>query len=152
MRRATRRTRWRRCAISSICPPASIYLDGNSLGVLPAPRLRGAAVVAEEWGRDLIRSWNSAGWIDLPQRLGDKIARLVGAGPGEVVAADSTSINLFKVLAARWRCAGRRAAAPRDRVGAQQLPDRPLHRRQRWRASAGFELALVDDARDRARS
>ncbi|HEY0409568.1 MAG TPA: kynureninase, partial [Candidatus Dormibacteraeota bacterium] len=78
-----------------------IYLDGNSLGALPAatpPRL--AAVVAEEWGRGLIRSWTAAGWIDAPRRLGDKVAPLVGARPGEVVVADSTSVNLFKLLGA----------------------------------------------------
>jgi len=82
-------------------PPGVIYLDGNSLGVLPrATPARLAQAVAQEWGQGLIRSWNSAGWFTLPQRVGDKIAQLVGAGAGEVVAADSTSINLYKVLAA----------------------------------------------------
>ncbi|MBX3636763.1 MAG: kynureninase [Rubrivivax sp.] len=82
-------------------PPGLIYLDGNSLGVLPrATAARVQQVVRAEWGQDLIRSWNSAGWIDLPQRIGDKIARLVGAGAGELVVADSTSVNLFKVLSA----------------------------------------------------
>ena len=82
-------------------PPGVLYLDGNSLGVLPkttAARLH--EVVQQEWGQGLIRSWNSAGWITLPQRIGDKIASLVGAGPGELVVADSTSVNLFKVLSA----------------------------------------------------
>jgi kynureninase len=81
-----------------------VYLDGNSLGALPAatpPRLAG--VVAEEWGRGLIRSWNAAGWIEAPRRLGDKVARLIGAGEGEVLVADSTSVNLFKLLAAGVR-------------------------------------------------
>jgi kynureninase len=76
-----------------------IYLDGNSLGVLPgatAARLREVAEV--EWGQGLIRSWNTAGWITLSQRIAGKIARLIGAAPGEVVVADSTSINLHKVL------------------------------------------------------
>jgi kynureninase len=82
-------------------PPGVIYLDGNSLGVLPRTTpARVAQAVAQEWGQDLIRSWNSAGWFTLPQRVGDKIARLVGARPGEVVATDSTSINLYKVLSA----------------------------------------------------
>jgi kynureninase len=84
-----------------VLPEGVIYLDGNSLGPLPAatgPRL--AAVIAEEWGEGLIRSWNAAGWIDAPHRVGDKIARLIGARPGTVVAVDSTSVNLFKVLAA----------------------------------------------------
>jgi len=80
-------------------PDGIIYLDGNSLGALPksvAPRM--AAVVAEEWGRDLITSWNVHDWIDLPRRVGNKIAPLIGAQPGTVVAADSTSINIFKLL------------------------------------------------------
>jgi kynureninase len=81
-----------------------IYLDGNSLGALPAatpPRL--AEVVGAEWGRGLIRSWNDAGWIDAPARLGNKVARLIGAGSGEVLVADSTSVNLFKLLGAAVR-------------------------------------------------
>ena len=82
-------------------PEGVIYLDGNSLGVLPvATAARVAKAVTEEWGQGLIRSWNSAGWFDAPQRLGDKIAKLVGAAPGEVVATDSTSVNLYKALSA----------------------------------------------------
>lgn len=85
-------------------PGGIIYLDGNSLGPLPretAGRLR--EVVREQWGRSLIRSWNEHDWIGLPQRLGDRIAGLIGAGPGEVVVADSTSVNLFKLLASALR-------------------------------------------------
>jgi kynureninase len=84
-----------------LLPEGVIYLDGNSLGALPktAPE-RVARAVQEEWGTGLIRSWNTAGWYELPRRLGDKIAALIGAGAGEVVATDSTSINLFKVLSA----------------------------------------------------
>src|SRR6185369_13747826 len=75
--------------------------DGNSLGVLPrATAARVAQAITQEWGQGLIRSWNSAGWFSMPQRIGDKIARLIGARPGEVVATDSTSINLYKVLSA----------------------------------------------------
>ena len=78
-----------------------IYLDGNSLGVLPAATPARIAEVAEaEWGEGLIRSWNTAGWITLSQRIGNKIARLIGAGPDEVMVGDSTSVNLFKVLSA----------------------------------------------------
>jgi Kynureninase (EC 3.7.1.3) len=84
-----------------VLPDGLVYLDGNSLGALPkAAAARVAEVVAHEWGEGLVRSWNDAGWIDLPRRVGDKIARLVGAGPGEVVCADSTSVNVFKVLSA----------------------------------------------------
>lgn len=82
-------------------PDGVIYLDGNSLGALPKSAIeRVQRVVAEEWGRDLITSWNTHDWIDLPARVGDKIARLVGAPPGTVIAGDSTSINIFKLLAA----------------------------------------------------
>ncbi len=85
-------------------PAGLIYLDGNSLGPLPeSTQARVAAVIADEWGDGLIGSWNSAGWIHLPARVGAKIAGLVGAHDDEVVAADSTSVNLFKVLAAALR-------------------------------------------------
>jgi kynureninase len=81
-------------------PAGLIYLDGNSLGPLPrAAAERVARAVREEWGQGLITSWNSAGWIDAPQRLGGKVARLIGAKPAEVVVADSTSVNLFKLAA-----------------------------------------------------
>jgi kynureninase len=82
-------------------PEGVIYLDGNSLGVLPkATPSRVAQAVTQEWGNDLIKSWNTAGWFQLPLKVGDKIARLIGANANEVVAADSTSINLYKVLSA----------------------------------------------------
>ena len=82
-------------------PAGVIYLDGNSLGVMPkSAAARAAQVVTEEWGQGLIRSWNTAGWFSLPQRLGNRVAKLIGACPDEVVVTDSTSINLFKVLAA----------------------------------------------------
>ena len=82
-------------------PQGVVYLDGNSLGALPrTAAARVAQVVQQEWGVGLIRSWNDAGWINMPQRVGDKIAQLIGAGAGEVVCADSTSVNVFKVLSA----------------------------------------------------
>ena len=85
-------------------PPGVIYLDGNSLGALSRrARERVARVVELEWGKDLITSWNGADWISMPQRTGDKIATLIGAGKGEVIAADSTTVNLFKVLSAALR-------------------------------------------------
>ena len=75
-------------------PEGVIYLDGNSLGACPrATPARLQAVVTGEWGSDLIRSWNSAGWLDLPRRVGDKIARLVGVPAGQLVVADSTSVK-----------------------------------------------------------
>jgi kynureninase len=82
-------------------PLGTIYLDGNSLGVLPKSTIeRQRKVVAEEWGSELIRSWNSRGWIDAPARVGAKIAHLIGAQPHEVIVADSVSVNLFKLIVA----------------------------------------------------
>jgi kynureninase len=82
-------------------PPGVIYLDGNSLGAMPAataPRLD--QVIRQEWGNGLIRSWNDHDWVGASRRVGDKIASLIGAREGEVVVADSTSVNLFKLLMA----------------------------------------------------
>ncbi len=80
------------------------YLDGNSLGMLPrAVAARVASVVASEWGDGLIRSWNAHGWIDLPARVAAKIEPLVGAEPGSITVADSTSVNVFKAVSAALR-------------------------------------------------
>lgn len=96
-------------------PADLIYLDGNSLGALPrAVAVRMQAAVQQEWGQGLIRSWNDAGWIDAPRRVGNLIAPLIGAGIDEVVAADSTSVNLYKVLSAAL--AIQRAQSPARRV------------------------------------
>jgi kynureninase len=90
-------------------PDSIIYLDGNSLGALPAATPgRLAEIVEKEWGEDLIRSWNAHDWIGLPGRIGAQIAPLIGAETDEVIAADSTSVNLFKLAAA-----GLRLNAPR---------------------------------------
>jgi kynureninase len=84
-----------------VLPEGLIYLDGNSLGALPRatwPRM--SEVLSREWGDGLIGSWLGAGWVAAPRRIGDLIAGLVGAAPGEVIATDSTSVNIFKVLTA----------------------------------------------------
>lgn len=83
-----------------ITDPELIYLDGNSLGRLPqaTPAVLGE-LVETAWGERLIRGWNE-GWIEAPARVGGKIAQLVGAQPDEVIVADSTSVNLFKLLVA----------------------------------------------------
>ncbi len=128
-------------------PAGVLYLDGNSLGVLPkSTAARVAAVVTQEWGEGLIRSWNSAGWIALPQRVGDKIARLVGAGPGELVVADSTSVNLFKVLSAALSMAA--ADAPQRKVILSERSNFPtdLYIAESLARERGFELVLVDAA------
>ena len=121
------------------------YLDGNSLGARPKAALAIAErVLRAEWGDGLIRSWNAAGWFDLPRTLGDKLAGLIGAAPGEVVVTDTTSANLFKVLAAalalqpgRRTIVSERENFPTDLYIAQGLA-RLL--------DAGHALRLVDDA------
>jgi kynureninase len=81
-------------------PEGVIYLDGNSLGPLPrAAAARVARTVTEEWGELLIRGWNKAGWMDQPARMGDRIARLIGAAPGTVVLGDTLSIKVYQALA-----------------------------------------------------
>ena len=82
-------------------PEGVVYLDGNSLGALPlSARQRAAQIVDQQWGRDLVTSWNTHAWIDLPVTVGEKIAPLLGAAAGQVICCDSISVNLFKLLAA----------------------------------------------------
>ncbi|HET8817456.1 MAG TPA: aminotransferase class V-fold PLP-dependent enzyme, partial [Pseudidiomarina sp.] len=84
-----------------IIPEGTIYLDGNSLGLLThAAQERINQTVTHEWGRDLITSWNAHQWIDLPLRVGDCIGTLIGAAAGQVVCCDSISVNLTKTLVA----------------------------------------------------
>ena len=128
-------------------PGGVIYLDGNSLGVLPrAARARSIEVLAEEWGTGLIRSWNRAGWFEMPGRLGDKLAPLLGAGPGEVVVTDTTSLNLFKALAAALRI--QQVSAPDRRVIVSERDNFPtdLYMVQGMIdfLQQGYELRLVD--------
>ena len=126
-------------------PDGVIYLDGNSLGALPrATAARVQTVLTEEWGEGLIRSWNTAGWIDLPRRVGNKIARLVGAAPDELVVTDSTSINLYKVLSAALAIA--RADAPQRRVIVSERENFPtdLYMAQSLAAQHGMQLELVE--------
>ncbi|MBN8508524.1 MAG: kynureninase [Burkholderiales bacterium] len=126
-------------------PEGLIYLDGNSLGVMPkATPARVQQVVTQEWGVGLIGSWNSAGWMGLAPRIGDKIARLIGAGPGECVAADSTSVNLYKVLNAALSIA--RADAPQRTRIVSERSNFPtdLYIAEATAAERGFELVLAD--------
>ena len=131
-------------------PPGLIYLDGNSLGVMPkATPARVQQVVAQEWGVGLIGSWNSAGWMELAPRIGDKIARLIGARPGECVAADSTSVNLFKVLNAALNIV--RADDPsHTRIRTRIVSERSnfptdLYIAEATAAERGCELVLADN-------
>ena len=80
-------------------PEGLVYLDGNSLG--PMPRAAASVLnrtIEQEWGHDLIRSWNTAGWFDMPVRLGDRVGALIGAAPGQTLVCDTTSINLYKAI------------------------------------------------------
>lgn len=137
-------------------PEGVIYLDGNSLGALPKVTAdRMARVIRGEWGEGLIRSWNSAGWIGMPQRVGAKIAPLIGAAPDEVIACDSTSVNLFKLIAAALRMRpGRKVVLsepgnfPTDlyMIGgleAQGLAERRLAPRERIAEALDGDVALL---------
>jgi len=80
-------------------PDGMIYLDGNSLGAMPkASKARALEVIEKEWGEDLIKSWNKAGWFELVEKLGNKTARLIGANDGEVIYADATGLNVHKLV------------------------------------------------------
>ncbi|MCX7663549.1 MAG: kynureninase [Tepidimonas fonticaldi] len=126
-------------------PPGIIYLDGNSLGVLPRETVtRVQAVVTDEWGQGLIRSWNTAGWFTLPQRVGDLIGRLIGAGPGETVATDSTSINLFKVLSLAMHLQHRRGDGRRVLVSERSNFPTDLYVAEALCRDRGWTLRLID--------
>ncbi|MCU1396966.1 MAG: kynureninase [Acidimicrobiales bacterium] len=126
-------------------PDDRIYLDGNSLGALPAavPHVL-QRVVAQEWGQDLISSWNTHEWLQLPQRVGDKIARLVGAAPGELIVTDSTSINLAKVLSAALALARDRSPARTEIVSERTNFPTDLYVAEGVARLAGASLRLVD--------
>src|SRR5690606_11800364 len=126
-------------------PAGVTYLDGNSLGPLPkATPDRIARTVRDEWGEGLIRSWNTAGWFEMPQRLGDKVAQLVGAGPGEVVATDGTSINLFKVLSAALSMAAADASARRVVLSERSNFPTDLYIAEGLCRERGCELRLLE--------
>jgi kynureninase len=105
-------------------------------------------VVTQEWGDGLIGSWNSARWIDLPHRVGDKIARLVGAGPGEVVVADSTSVNVYKVLKAAVALTAEDAPGRRVIVSERTNFPTDLYIAQSVAREHGLELALIEPGED----
>jgi kynureninase len=131
-------------------PVGLVYLDGNSLGARPrAAAARAAEVVEREWGHDLIGSWNSAGWFAMPGRLGDRLAPLIGGGPGTTLVTDTTTSNLFKALAAALRLQVERAPErrlvvserdnfPTDLYVAAGLTELLGH---------GHELRLLDSAK-----
>lgn len=137
-----------------VIPDGVIYLDGNSLGPLPRAAIKMFNhTIEQEWGQNLIKSWNSAGWFDMPLRLGDRLGALIGAAAGQTVVCDTTSINLYKAV-----CAAMGLKADRDVVvaeassfptdlyiieGAMKSAGRPMQRRL---VGADGELdALLDE-------
>ncbi|MDQ6685130.1 MAG: kynureninase [Pseudomonadota bacterium] len=125
-------------------PEGIVYLDGNSLGALPRRAPARLAEVAErEWGQGLIRSWNSAGWIDLAHRIGDRIAPLLGVGPGQISVGDSTSVNLYKALSVAL--AMQRGDFPGRRVIVSERGNFPtdLYIAESAAAQHGMTLQLV---------
>lgn len=121
-------------------PDGIVYLDGNSLGpVSSGVAERVAATVGGEWGEGLIRSWNTAGWVDLPARVGDRIARLIGARPGTVMVGDSTTVNLYKAVEAARRLRPGRRFVVSD---SGNFPT-DLYVLQGLCAAAGLELEVV---------
>jgi kynureninase len=134
-----------------VLPSGRVYLNGNSLGPLPtAARERLHQVIDDEWGQQIVSGWNQAGWVDLPQRLGDKIGRLIGAAQGQVVVCDSTSINILKLLHAAlcWHPQRRvllleEQAFPTDNYMAQGL--RQLRPDLQLRPLPGAQIAAALD-------
>lgn len=133
-------------------PEGIVYLDGNSLGARPkAARERASEVLEREWGEDLIGSWNKNHWFALPQRIGDKLGRLLGGGEGNTVATDTTSINVFKVLASALRL--QQEDAPGRRVIISERENFPtdlymaegIAEFMSTPDGAGYELKLIDD-------
>jgi len=132
-------------------PEGVIYLDGNSLGARPRAALaRAHEVVALEWGNDLIKSWNSAGWFEMPKRLGDRLAPLIGARHGEVAVTDTTSLNLFKALAAALAIQAERSPERKTIVTERSNFPTDIYMADglaRW-LDRGYRLDLVDNAEE----
>ena len=129
-------------------PPGVLYMDGNSLGVMPrAAAARAAEVITQEWGTGLIRSWNTAGWFELPSRLGDKLAGLLGAREGELVITDTTSLNIFKALAASLRIQQKRQPGRRVILSERDNFPTDLYMIQGMidLLQQGYEMRLIDD-------
>jgi len=140
-------------------PEGVVYLDGNSLGARPRKAAeRARAVLEQEWGEDLIGSWNKHHWFELPARIGNKIGRLIGGGEGNCVATDTTSINVFKALAAALRI--QRQDHPERRVIVSERENFPtdLYMAEGLieflgaggDSAGGYELRLIDSAAEDA--
>ena len=126
-------------------PEGVIYLDGNSLGAQPkSAAARAAEVVTQQWGKDLITSWNKAGWITLPERLGNQFAHWLGVGEGELVFTDTTSINLYKVLSAAARIAREDAPNRKKLISERSNFPTDLYIAQSVCQEYGLELVLLE--------
>ena len=126
-------------------PAGVIYLDGNSLGAQPkAAAARVAEVVTQEWGKDLITSWNKAGWITLPERLGNQFAPWIGVGEGELMFTDTTSINLYKVLSAAARIAREDSPSRKKVISERSNFPTDLYIAQSVCQEYGLELVLLE--------
>lgn len=130
-------------------PAGQVYLDGNSLGAMPRDAMaRAQQLMAQEWGNDLIQSWNTAGWFELPLALGERLAPLIGAQSGEVAVTDSTSVNLFKAMAGALQMQQARPATAARRVIVSERSNFPtdlyiLQGLTQW-LDRGYEIRLVD--------
>ena len=126
-------------------PAGVIYLDGNSLGAQPkSAAARAAEVVTQQWGQDLITSWNKAGWITLPERLGNQFSPWLGVGEGELVFTDTTSINLYKVLSAAARIAREDAPNRKKLISERSNFPTDLYIAQSVCQEYGLELVLLE--------
>jgi kynureninase len=134
-------------------PARTIYLDGNSLGAQPkASVARAIQVLEQEWGADLIRSWNKAGWFDLPLTLGNQLATLIGSKEGETVVTDTTSVNLFKALAAALQMQASQPETNSRRVIVTERSNFPTdvyvaQGLTKW-LNRGYQLRLVDSVQE----
>jgi kynureninase len=134
-------------------PANTIYLDGNSLGAMPkASMARAQQVIQEEWGTYLIKSWNKAGWFDMPSRLGNLIAPLIGAKDDEVVVTDSTSINLFKAIAAALNIQSQKEDASTRKIIITERSNFPtdIYMAEgitKW-LNLGYQIQLIDSVEE----
>lgn len=134
-------------------PDGIVYLDGNSLGAMPRKALAHAQdIITRQWGVDLINSWNKNDWWGLPARLGDQMAPLVGAGPGEVVVTDTTSLNLYKAFANAVRIQHRNHPQRKLIIAERENFPSDLYMIQGYvdLLDDGFRVHLIDDASELA--
>lgn len=134
-------------------PADTIYLDGNSLGAQPKAALSHAQhIISQEWGTDLIKSWNKAGWFNRPLSIGNELAPIIGAGPDEVAVTDSTSVNIFKAVAGALHIQKNNATTAQRRIILTERSNFPtdiyILEGIKHFLDDGYELRLVDSPAD----